>query len=164
MNVAHPSPLNSGHQAQNDVQDAEIWMVRNDDKVVGPVTLGLIERGVRARKIPASAEIAHCDDQFHADAWQPLTLRFPQLAGSGSDAEDVEAAAIVEVEPVHARRPLPPPASTRPRQTLPSPAPQSAPQPQAQPDGAPASHRYPEEPVSIPKHGLLGSVFGITFG
>lgn len=188
MNVAAPHPQNQGQSAPNPVQDAEIWMVRNEGNVVGPVSLVLIERGVAAGKIPSTAELAHADDQFHADAWQPVSQRFPLLVVE----PQADRAEPIEVAPEPQRRILPPPASARPRRALPTPSsvrPAAPTAPAAQSatpsyphvppppapglaQGAPTSpvpppppsYRYPEEPVSIPKHGLLGSVFGITFG
>lgn len=52
---------------------ASVWLVRCGNKMVGPVSLELIARGLDAGRIPADAEMTHLDHPV----WRPVTAFGP---------------------------------------------------------------------------------------
>ena len=80
---------------------ASVWLVRCGARMVGPVSLELIARGLDAGRIPEDAEMTHID---HPE-WRPVTTPIPI------------------------------------------------------PDAPPSVH-FPDEPISTPMLGVIGSMFG----
>ena len=51
------------------------WLLRDGDRIVGPVSLDLLERGIRAGKVPLTAEMA-LDGH---DEWLPVSRVLPRV-------------------------------------------------------------------------------------
>ncbi|MEM1032336.1 MAG: hypothetical protein AAF928_10190 [Myxococcota bacterium] len=152
-----PSPARDPRAPSSGASEDAVWMVRNDEKTVGPVPWSLVKRGVEAGKIPRSAEVVHRDDFFHA-GWLSVAQHFPlSEPANAEEAEKKEAAdaaaapddeehlpfGVGEADVTRVRAPL------RSRATA---------------DDGDEAYPDDDEPVSIPKQGLLASVFGLTFG
>lgn len=233
MNPHTISAIDQGFQVAKRVLEAEVWMVRYLGNVVGPISLGLVEKGIAAGKLPRGTEIAHWEEQ----RWRRLQELYPELemAPSG-DAEEgtptprrpepsttmisdapavandsnrvyvgqtgnapIEEAALAPLDqPSDRPSSMPPPAPPRSARVpfsaraFSSPPPRPIPVPASAPPVAPAmvhgvqplpvspdrdelpvvpppppvppepppSYRFPEEPVSIPKQGVLAALFG----
>src|SRR5262245_26427537 len=124
-----------GYEVAKRVRAANSWLVRCGANVVGPVSIELIERGLEAGKIPA-------DDEMRCEArreWRPLAEVFAVPAPRP----------VTGVFPISTARPTPEP---RLAPVVPLPIPP-----------APISVRYADEPISIPKQGMVASLFGLAF-
>jgi hypothetical protein len=125
-----------GYEVAKRVRAAKSWLVRCGTNVVGPVSIELIERGLEAGKIPADAQMS---GEGRGD-WRPLAEVFAVPAPR--PVTGVFPVAVARHEP----RPTPEP---RFAPVVPLPIPP-----------APISVRYADEPISIPKQGMVASLFG----
>ncbi|RLB65472.1 MAG: hypothetical protein DRI90_01940 [Deltaproteobacteria bacterium] len=120
MNTRFIGATVQGVQVAMRVRAANHWLVRSGTKVIGPVSLELLERGLEAGKIPSDSEMA----LLGGNQWRQVAEIFPTA---------------------------PPPQRPTP---LASPAVAPWPVPPA-----PPSMHYPDEPVNIPKQGVMASLF-----
>lgn len=129
--------IDPGYEVAKRVRAASSWFVRSGDNVVGPVSIELLERGLAAGKIPADAEMA----AEGRDEWRRIADVFPRTQPvdvvEAVDAFEASAVHEIEASAVHAIIPVPPP---------------------------PPSVRYAEDPITIPKQGMLVSLFGSLVG
>lgn len=181
------SAVDQGCRVAKRVLAAEVWMVRYLGNVIGPISLELVEKGIQAGKLPRGTEIAHSELQRWRPLGELYPQLLAEPAETASPIETLPVSP--EAERPSSLPPPAPPRSTRatfsarpyssppPR---PVPVPASAPPPAAPrmvtaprqeelpvvpppppvPPAPPPSYRFPEEPVHIPKQGVLAALFG----
>jgi len=60
-------------ESQPDLDPADLLWVRNDDRLVGPVTAALLFAGIAAGRVPRGSEVLNVRERI----WRPLALAVP---------------------------------------------------------------------------------------